>query len=86
MNYLQGHFINKDCHHLGIRNSFDHQRLLKFARVCKVNGRNHICFRDKEADNVYDMFRTRYTLHRQAYQHKICNIIEDMTLNSALGH
>uniref|UniRef100_A0A673LK60 Si:ch73-236c18.9 n=1 Tax=Sinocyclocheilus rhinocerous TaxID=307959 RepID=A0A673LK60_9TELE len=23
------------------------------------------------ADNVYDMFRTRYTLHRQAYQHKI---------------
>ncbi|XP_016100269.1 deoxynucleoside triphosphate triphosphohydrolase SAMHD1-like [Sinocyclocheilus grahami] len=68
----------RDCHHLGIRNSFDHQRLLKFARVCKVNGRNHICFRDKEADNVYDMFRTRYTLHRQAYQHKICNIIEDM--------
>uniref|UniRef100_A0A672PST5 Deoxynucleoside triphosphate triphosphohydrolase SAMHD1-like n=1 Tax=Sinocyclocheilus grahami TaxID=75366 RepID=A0A672PST5_SINGR len=68
----------RDCHHLGIRNSFDHQRLLKFARVCKVNGRNHICFRDKEADNVYDMFRTRYTLHRQAYQHKICNIIEDI--------
>lgn len=32
----------------------------------------------QEADNVYDMFRTRYTLHRQAYQHKICNIIEDM--------
>ncbi|KAL1281471.1 hypothetical protein QQF64_000274 [Cirrhinus molitorella] len=37
----------------------------------------------KEADNVYDMFRTRYTLHRQAYQHKIANIIEDM-LSEAL--
>ncbi|CAM4454073.1 unnamed protein product [Leuciscus chuanchicus] len=71
-------YFARDCHHLGIRNSFDHQRLLKFARVCEVNGRNHICFRDKEADNVYDMFRTRYTLHRQAYQHKICNIIEEM--------
>ncbi|XP_052402770.1 deoxynucleoside triphosphate triphosphohydrolase SAMHD1-like [Carassius gibelio] len=71
-------YFARDCHHLGIRNSFDHQRLLKFARVCEVNKRNHICFRDKEADNVYDMFRTRYTLHRQAYQHKICNIIEDM--------
>ncbi|CAM4454622.1 unnamed protein product [Leuciscus chuanchicus] len=71
-------YFARDCHHLGIRNSFDHQRLLNFARVCKVNGRNHICFRDKEADNVYDMFRTRYTLHRQAYQHKICNIIEEM--------
>ncbi|CAM4454371.1 unnamed protein product [Leuciscus chuanchicus] len=56
-------YFARDCHHLGIRNSFDHHRLLKFAR---------------EADNVYDMFRTRYTLHRQAYQHKICNIIEEM--------
>uniref|UniRef100_A0A672K4E5 HD domain-containing protein n=1 Tax=Sinocyclocheilus grahami TaxID=75366 RepID=A0A672K4E5_SINGR len=71
-------YFARDCHHLGIRNSFDHQRLLKFARVCEVSGRKHICFRDKEADNVYDMFRTRYTLHRQAYQHKICNIIEDI--------
>ncbi|KAL1281509.1 hypothetical protein QQF64_000312, partial [Cirrhinus molitorella] len=26
---------------------FDHQRLLKFARVGEVNGRKHICFRDK---------------------------------------
>uniref|UniRef100_A0A672LDH8 HD domain-containing protein n=1 Tax=Sinocyclocheilus grahami TaxID=75366 RepID=A0A672LDH8_SINGR len=57
-------YFARDCHHLGIRNSFDHQRLLKFARVCEVSGRKHICFRDKEADNVYDMFRTRYTLHR----------------------
>ncbi|XP_016301203.1 deoxynucleoside triphosphate triphosphohydrolase SAMHD1-like, partial [Sinocyclocheilus anshuiensis] len=71
-------YFARDCHHLGIRNSFDHQRLLKFARVCEVNGRNHICFRDKEADNVYDMFRTRYTLHRQAYQHKIGYIIDTM--------
>ncbi|KAK7161021.1 hypothetical protein R3I94_003862 [Phoxinus phoxinus] len=73
-------YFARDCHHLGIRNSFDHQRLLKFARVCEVKEkkRKHICFRDKEADNVYDMFRTRYTLHRQAYQHKICNIIEEM--------
>ncbi|KAA0721721.1 Deoxynucleoside triphosphate triphosphohydrolase SAMHD1 [Triplophysa tibetana] len=73
-----------DCHHLGLTNSFDHQRLLKFARVCEVEvgeakvRRPFICFRDKEADNVYDMFRTRYTLHRQAYQHKTVNIIEIM--------
>uniref|UniRef100_A0A9J7YS89 HD domain-containing protein n=1 Tax=Cyprinus carpio carpio TaxID=630221 RepID=A0A9J7YS89_CYPCA len=71
-------YFARDCHHLGIRNSFDHQRLLKFARVCEVKGRNHICFRDKEADNVYDMFRTRYTLHRQAYQHKMGYIIDTM--------
>ncbi|XP_057199059.1 deoxynucleoside triphosphate triphosphohydrolase SAMHD1-like [Triplophysa rosa] len=77
-------YFARDCHHLGLSNSFDHQRLLKFARVCEVEvgeekvRRLFICFRDKEADNVYDMFRTRYSLHRQAFQHKTVNIIEIM--------
>ncbi|XP_026137198.1 uncharacterized protein LOC113114400 isoform X2 [Carassius auratus] len=70
-------YFARDCHHLGIPNSFDHQRLLKSARVCEVEGRKHICFRDKVADNIYDMFHTRYTLYQQAYQHKIVNIIEE---------
>ncbi|KAK9981768.1 hypothetical protein ABG768_001292 [Culter alburnus] len=88
--------VYKDCHHLGISKSFDHQRLLKFARVCdvKIKGeaektRRSICYRDKEADNIFDMFRTRYTLHRQAYQHKTVNIIETMikeALVKADGH
>ncbi|XP_073697903.1 uncharacterized protein [Garra rufa] len=69
-------YFARDCHYLGIPNSFDHQRMLKSARVCEVKGRKHICFRDKVADNVYDMFRTQYTLYSQAYQHKIVNIIE----------
>ncbi|XP_067260333.1 deoxynucleoside triphosphate triphosphohydrolase SAMHD1-like [Chanodichthys erythropterus] len=78
-------YFDRDCHHLGISKSFDHQRLLKFARVCEVKikdeaekMRRSICYRDKEADNIFDMFRTRYTLHRQAYQHKTVNIIETM--------
>uniref|UniRef100_A0A673M602 HD/PDEase domain-containing protein n=1 Tax=Sinocyclocheilus rhinocerous TaxID=307959 RepID=A0A673M602_9TELE len=70
-------YLSRDCHYLGIPSGFDHQRLLKSARVCKVDGRNHICFRDKVADIVYGMFHTRYTLHRQALQHKIGYIIDD---------
>ncbi|ROI52194.1 Deoxynucleoside triphosphate triphosphohydrolase SAMHD1 [Anabarilius grahami] len=76
-------YFARDCHHLGIPKGFDHQRLLKSARVCKVVQRNHICFRDKVADNVYDMFHTRYTLHRQALQHKIGYII-DVKIKDAL--
>uniref|UniRef100_A0A8C2IZI9 Deoxynucleoside triphosphate triphosphohydrolase SAMHD1 n=1 Tax=Cyprinus carpio TaxID=7962 RepID=A0A8C2IZI9_CYPCA len=90
-------YFARDCHYLGISKSFDHQRLLKFARVCKVeidDGSNNaeklsICYRDKEQNNIYDMFRTRYTLHRQAYQHKTVNIIEIMiteALVEADGH
>ncbi|XP_050960689.1 deoxynucleoside triphosphate triphosphohydrolase SAMHD1-like, partial [Labeo rohita] len=35
------------------------------------------------ADNIYDMFHTRYTLHRQALQHKIGYII-DVKVKDAL--
>ncbi|XP_016117407.1 deoxynucleoside triphosphate triphosphohydrolase SAMHD1-like [Sinocyclocheilus grahami] len=75
-------YLARDCHKLGIPNNFDYERLLEFVRVCEVNrgeedSERHICFRDKVADNVYDMFHTRYTLHRKAYKHKICYIIEE---------
>ncbi|XP_073670674.1 deoxynucleoside triphosphate triphosphohydrolase SAMHD1-like [Paramisgurnus dabryanus] len=78
-------YFARDCHHLGISKSFDHKRLLKLTRVCDKPGgkRKIICFRDKERDNIYDMFCTRYNLHRQAYQHKTVNIIEIM-INDAL--
>ncbi|KAG9332860.1 hypothetical protein JZ751_014487, partial [Albula glossodonta] len=67
-----------DCYHLGIQNNFDYERSLKFARVCVVEGRKHICTRDKEIDNLYNMFHTRNGLHRRAYQHKVSNAIELM--------
>ncbi|XDV16837.1 hypothetical protein PO909_016367 [Leuciscus waleckii] len=76
-------YLARDCHYLGIPNSFDHQRLLKSARVCEVDGEKHICFRDKVADNIHGMFHTRYTLHRQALQHKIGYII-DVKIKDAL--
>ncbi|XP_051994005.1 uncharacterized protein LOC127651977 [Xyrauchen texanus] len=71
-------YFARDCHYLGISNSFDHQRLLTSARLCECDdGKMHICFRDKVADDIHNMFLTRYTLYRQAYKHKICYIIEE---------
>ncbi|XP_048034368.1 deoxynucleoside triphosphate triphosphohydrolase SAMHD1 isoform X2 [Megalobrama amblycephala] len=71
-------YFARDCYHLGIQNNFDYQRFLKFARVCEVRGKKHICTRDKEVGNLYDLFHTRNCLHRRAYQHKVGNIIETM--------
>uniref|UniRef100_A0A665TDU5 Deoxynucleoside triphosphate triphosphohydrolase SAMHD1 n=1 Tax=Echeneis naucrates TaxID=173247 RepID=A0A665TDU5_ECHNA len=78
------YFARWDCHHLGIQNNFDYRRFLKFARVCKVEGQKHICTRDKEVGNLYDMFHTRNCLHRRAYQHKVCSIIEIMISDAFL--
>ncbi|XP_044520270.1 deoxynucleoside triphosphate triphosphohydrolase SAMHD1 isoform X2 [Gracilinanus agilis] len=77
-------YFARDCHHLGIQNNFDHKRFIKFARVCKVDKMTHICTRDKEVGNLYDMFHTRNCLHRRAYQHKIGNIIEKMITDAFL--
>ncbi|XP_045912544.1 deoxynucleoside triphosphate triphosphohydrolase SAMHD1 [Micropterus dolomieu] len=77
-------YFARDCHHLGIQNNFDYHRFLKFARVCEVDGQKHICTRDKEVGNLYDMFHTRNCLHRRAYQHKVGNIIETMITEAFL--
>lgn len=77
-------YFARDCYHLGIQNNFDHRRFLKFARVCEVDGQKHICTRDKEVGNLYDMFHTRNCLHRRAYQHKVGNIIETMITEAFL--
>ncbi|XP_059905177.1 deoxynucleoside triphosphate triphosphohydrolase SAMHD1-like [Gadus macrocephalus] len=71
-------YFARDCHHLGIKNNFDHDRFIKFARVFKVDGEKHICASDKEVGNLYDFFHTRNSLHRRAYQHKVTNIVETM--------
>uniref|UniRef100_A0A3B5LS03 Deoxynucleoside triphosphate triphosphohydrolase SAMHD1 n=1 Tax=Xiphophorus couchianus TaxID=32473 RepID=A0A3B5LS03_9TELE len=77
-------YFARDCYHLGIQNNFDYRRFLKFARVCEVDGQKHICTRDKEVGNLYDMFHTRNCLHRRAYQHKVGNVIETMITEAFL--
>ncbi|XP_038142251.1 deoxynucleoside triphosphate triphosphohydrolase SAMHD1-like [Cyprinodon tularosa] len=77
-------YFARDCYHLGIQNNFDYQRFLKFARVIEVDGQKHICTRDKEVGNLYDMFHTRNCLHRRAYQHKVGNVIETMITEAFL--
>ncbi|XP_055977277.1 deoxynucleoside triphosphate triphosphohydrolase SAMHD1 isoform X1 [Sorex fumeus] len=77
-------YFARDCHHLGIKNSFDYQRFIRFARVCEVEDGKHICTREKEVGNLYDMFHTRNILHRRAYQHKVSNIIDRMITDALL--
>ncbi|XP_067097028.1 deoxynucleoside triphosphate triphosphohydrolase SAMHD1-like [Osmerus mordax] len=79
-------YFARDSYYLGLQRNFDHDRFIKFARVCdvdeEVDGRvvkmSQICTRDKEVDNLYDMFHTRFSLHRRAYKHRVVEVIELM--------
>ncbi|XP_039647664.1 deoxynucleoside triphosphate triphosphohydrolase SAMHD1-like [Perca fluviatilis] len=82
-------YFARDCYHLGMKNNVDHLRFMQLTRVCEVDGLNHICSRDKEVGNLYDMFYTRNCLHRRAYQHRVNKIIEYMIAEAFLeadGH
>ncbi|XP_055890971.1 deoxynucleoside triphosphate triphosphohydrolase SAMHD1-like isoform X13 [Biomphalaria glabrata] len=64
-------YMARDCHNLGIVNNFDAQRYVEFARIIEVDGEIQICTRNKELGNLYNMFFTRYNLHKFAYQHPV---------------
>lgn len=65
-------YIPRDCHYLGIETSFKSKRLMEHSRV--IDG--HIAFLRKEAFTIYDLFSSRFSLHRRAYQHRISNSLD----------
>ncbi|XP_046895387.1 deoxynucleoside triphosphate triphosphohydrolase SAMHD1-like [Hypomesus transpacificus] len=79
-------YFARDSYYLGLQSNFDHDRFIKFARVCKVDGKSQICTRDKEVDNLYDMFHTRFSLHRRAYQHKVVEAIQLISKTKGPGN
>ncbi|MPD05539.1 Deoxynucleoside triphosphate triphosphohydrolase SAMHD1 [Portunus trituberculatus] len=58
--------------------TFDYHRIIQFSRVIPVGEETQICIRDKESNNVYDMFHARRVLHRTAYKHRVVQIIDNM--------
>ncbi|XP_026996626.2 deoxynucleoside triphosphate triphosphohydrolase SAMHD1-like isoform X2 [Tachysurus fulvidraco] len=82
-------YISRDCHHLGLKSNFSHKRFMMFARVCRNENEQHICMRDKEAINMYELFHNRYMLHYTVCHHRVNVAIETMitdALVAAEGH
>lgn len=66
-------YFLRDGKSLNLSISFDYKRLIQFSRVVVDPSSNPpkkvIAFRNKEARNIYDMYRVRSDLHLRAYQH-----------------
>ena len=70
-------YICRDSRNLGLSYSFDFSRILMQARV--IN--NEICYPEKEVYSIYEMFHTRYRLHKQIYSHPCIQQLEYMYLD-----
>ncbi|KCV73444.1 hypothetical protein H696_00980 [Fonticula alba] len=73
-------YINRDCHNVGLKTSYDFGRLMDSARV--VN--DEITFPQKEVFNLYEMFHTRYSLFKRIYTHRVGTSIEYMVVDAML--
>uniref|UniRef100_T1JBU5 HD domain-containing protein n=1 Tax=Strigamia maritima TaxID=126957 RepID=T1JBU5_STRMM len=80
-------YFERDCHFLGKRNSFDHDRLMQFIRVVKGEKNNKLvlAYRDKEAKSIDLMFYMRWIYHHKYYKHLKINIINDMLIDAFIA-
>ncbi len=68
-------FITRDTYKLGVQNeSIDYDILLNNARVIDEN----ICFREKDAFSLYELFQCRYRLFKEFYLHRVSKGIDLM--------
>lgn len=71
-------YLARDCKYVGMKYSYDFSRLLTFNRVVG----NEICFHEKEAYDVYQLFHVRYNMHKQVYTHRVSKAIEYMIMDA----
>jgi HD superfamily phosphohydrolase len=80
--FAQGDYFMRDAQMLGMKVGYDWGRMLRFARVAMFEGQLHVCFHEKEAWQLYELFHSRYTLHKRAYQHRVAKVVELMMIEA----
>jgi len=80
-NYLNGvdvdkfDYLARDTYNLGLKKGFDPRRLIDEIIIDK---NENISYPKHCSSDIFDMFYTRYMMHKQIYNHKTVKIIEMM--------
>ena len=67
-------YLNRDSYYFGCGSPFDLYRVISHVKVIDKN----ICFPEKVSYDIYKIYRSRYDLHKQYYNHKTIIRIEYM--------
>lgn len=70
-------YLLRDTKNIGLNSSFEYNRLFSQARVIQ----DTICYPDKEVFNIYELFHSRFKMHKQFYQHPVINQLDFMILD-----
>jgi HD superfamily phosphohydrolase len=64
--FLRFDYIARDCHAIGEKGNLSLSRLIHSARVID----SQICYDVKDANQLYELCYTRFSLHKRIYNHK----------------
>lgn len=70
-------YLVRDSYYTGSTSNLQINRIFSFARI--IN--DHICFHEKVYMQVFDVFVTRYRLHREVYRHPVVVSVELMMVD-----
>lgn len=76
-------YFSRDCHMLGLHHNFQCERSIKVARVVEHDDW-HISFPKSDYHHMFDMFSTRFTIHRRACLHPVVKAVEMMITDALL--
>lgn len=71
-------YLMRDSHYSGKPCGFDPHRIMSNCLVLKGG---ILCYQQKEAYNIYELFRTRYSMFRQVYSHRVSKAVECMVMD-----
>ncbi|CAG8836176.1 26516_t:CDS:2, partial [Racocetra persica] len=67
-------YFTRDCYYSGTKRQFDFSRLMRLSRVMN----DEIVYYYKEYYHIYELFHTRYSLHKTVYKHRVVRAIDHM--------
>ncbi len=68
-------YLVRDAYSLGLNKGFDARRLIDNIII---DNRGNLAYAKHCSTELYDMFQTRYMMHKKVYNHRTCKIIESM--------
>ena len=79
-------YLARDIKNIPLSCGFDHKRIMNFSKVLNEGNKQEIGFHKREFYNIYDLFLTRFKLHRLVCNHRttvaIDGMITDIFLNA----
>ena len=75
-------YLQRDTYHIGLDYSFSPERIFHKSKVCPDS--KHIIYNSSIVGTIYEMFYTRYRLHKDIYNHPTAKIIELMLADALI--